>query len=174
MDLNMLDVSNSIKTRKRDKKNINDSCQELKNIAYRTMLLNGTNIKSTTNDTDSIYISEFLEKETNNKNQETWTKLDKTRKLKILLDYGESLHKEHNLTSLQKTKLMDYLKICLERKLFNKSKDVVYNNLLFKIEKIPTLIFNDENKTFIMKKNDKHISTIKSLAPKKNNKTIKI
>jgi hypothetical protein len=106
--------------------------------------------------------------------QETWTKLDKTRKLQILIEYGESLQKVHKLTDTQTSKLLDYLKICLERKLFNKSKDVIYNNLLFKIDKIPTLIFNDDNKTFIMKKNDKHISTIKSLAPKKNNKTIKI
>ena len=38
---------------KKDKKDKNDNCQELKNIAYKTMLINGNNINPTYNNPTS-------------------------------------------------------------------------------------------------------------------------
>ena len=49
------------KTRKTSKKN--DVCQELKNIAYRTMLLNGNDINPTRGGKSASSITSFLEEE---------------------------------------------------------------------------------------------------------------
>ncbi len=174
MNNSIEDISvNYIKTRKRDKKQTTDSCQELKNIEYKTMLLNGNNIKTNMPDYSSNFINEFLSKETSTNNKETWTKLDKTQKIKLLVTFSEALKNVHNLTSVQHKQLENYLKICLERKVLNKTKDVIYNKSTGLIDNIPNLTFNEDTKVFNMKKSDKHVSTIKSLAPKKNNKTIR-
>jgi hypothetical protein len=174
MNNTIQDISlNYIKTRKRDKKQTSDSCQELKNIEYKTMLINGHNIKTNIQDYSNNFINDFLNKETSTNNKETWTKLDKTQRIKLLVTYSETLRELHNLTTSQHKILEDYLKTCLERKVLNKTKDVIYNKNTGLIDNIPNLIFNEDAKVFNMKKSDKHVSTIKSLAPKKNNKTIR-
>ena len=53
---------NDIEKKKQIEKNKkSDSCQELKNIAYKTMLLNGTNIIPTIAENNKSKISSYLE-----------------------------------------------------------------------------------------------------------------
>ena len=53
-----------------------------------------------------------------------------------------------------------------------KIKDVTYDKDIGEIIDIPNLVFNENTRNFNIKKSDKHISSLRSLAPTKN-KTIK-
>ena len=87
MNIMTNELSNSIISDKEDKKSKkSDNCQELKNIAYKTMLLNGTDINPKYNNesNNNLKISNFLESESSANKKETWSKLDKTQKIKYL------------------------------------------------------------------------------------------
>ena len=57
-----------------------DECMELKNIKYKTMLLNGKTIPETKS-VDNIYnLDIFLENEKNNNKNENWSKLREYRR----------------------------------------------------------------------------------------------
>ena len=168
---------NDIEKKKQIEKNKkSDSCQELKNIAYKTMLLNGTNIIPTIAENNKSKISSYLESELKNNKSETWIKLDKTQKIKRLNIYADTLVEQYNLTEKELNGLKDYFIKCLERKNLLRTKEVSYNNEENIIENIPYLIFSEENRRFILKKDDKHVSTVKSLPSEKKGKakTIKI
>jgi hypothetical protein len=60
----------------------NDECQELKNIKYKTMLLNGVQITETKSSNDLSNLDKFLEAEKINNSNEPWCKLNKTIKTK--------------------------------------------------------------------------------------------
>tara|TARA_B110001452_G_scaffold267590_1_gene278284 strand:- start:8602 stop:9114 length:513 start_codon:yes stop_codon:yes gene_type:complete len=169
----MLNNDTSNNTFKKNK----DNCQELKNLAYKTMLLNGTNINPIYEDlSNNLKISNFLESESKASKLESWAKLDKTQKIKRLNNYAECLKSKHHLSDGEILNLKNYFIRCLDRKNLIKSKDVIYDKDNNIITNIPNLIFVIENRNFILKKDDKHVSTIKSLPQdKKNNKkTIKI
>jgi|TARA_B100000787_G_scaffold169935_2_gene162991 hypothetical protein len=181
----MVDLSNnsdnniigttSIKTRKRDSKksSSNDSCHELKSIAYKTMLLNGVNILDDKIDMSKNVITDYLKKEIQANKDENWPKLDKTQKIKKMVVYIETLLKsENNLSEKEITGIIQYLTNCLDKKFLCKAKDVVYNKETKLITNIPNLLFNKDTRELLLTRNDKHVSTVKSLAPKKN-KTIK-
>ena len=180
----MVDLSNndnniigttSIKTRKRDsKKSIsNDSCHELKSIAYKTMLLNGVNMLEDKIDMSKNIITDYLQKESQANKDENWLKLDKTQKIKKIVVYTETILKsENNLTEKEIEDIIKYLTNCLDKKFLCKAKDVLYNKETKEIINIPNLLFDKDTREFILTKNDKHVSTAKSLAPKRN-KTIK-
>jgi len=155
-----------------------DSCQELKNLAYKTMLLNGNDIlQKSDNISNDNKISNFLLDESNANKSETWTKLNKTQKIMRLNTYVENiLSSKYNLSSEEINNTKIYLQKCIERKNISKAKEVVYNKEENCITNIPFLIFNETNRTFILRKDDKHISTLKSLPQDKRGKvkTLKI
>ncbi len=155
-----------------------DSCQELKNLAYKTMLLNGNDIlQKSDNITNDNKISNFLLDESNANKSETWTKLNKTQKIMRLNTYVENiLSSKYNLSTEEINNTKIYLQKCIERKNISKAKEVVYNKEENCITNIPFLIFNETNRTFILRKDDKHISTLKSLPQDKRGKvkTLKI
>ena len=173
------DLSNSIISDKEDKKSKkSDSCQELKNIAYKTMLLNGTDINPKYNNesNNNLKISNFLESESSANKKETWSKLDKTQKIKHLNMYAESLKEVDNLDEDEILILKKYFVRCLDRKCLLKTKEVIYDKDNNKILNVPFLFFNEETRSYILRKDDKHVSTIKSLPGAKSGKakTIKI
>jgi hypothetical protein len=145
--------------------NNKENCHELSSIKYKTMLLQG----EITSSTETILnIEELLEQETVLNKLEPWCKLDKTQKLNKLKDYTSCLKKRHELSLTEEKDLFKYLSSCLERKQLNKVKDVLYDKELGEIKNIPQLIFNNSSRRFILKKCDKHVSTIKCLSVKKS------
>ena len=152
-----------------------DDCQELRNLEYKNMLMYGNNIKPKESAiTHADIIDDFLKKETAQNKLEQWAKLDKTGKISKLRTYGESLRQKHVLTNAETSKLNTYLLFCLERKYFTKVKDVNYDREKGVLIDIPNLCFNEETRVFAYKKSDKsNTSSLKSLAPKKNNRTHK-
>ena len=154
-----------------------DECHELKNIAYKTMLLNGNNINPSINTLDDTIINNFLENESQANKIEIWIKLDKTQKIKKLYNYCDDILKnKYNLSNNEINDIKKYLIKCIDRKNLLKCKEVSYCNIDKTIKNIPNLYFNDETRNFILKKDDKHVSTVKSLPSDKRNKpkTIKV
>jgi len=172
------DISNNIIDDKEDKKSKrSDNCQELKNIAYKTMLLNGTDINPKyENQSNNFMISNFLESESSANKKETWSKLNKTQKIKHLNLYADTLKDKDKLSDEELLILKNYIVRCLDRKCLLKTKEVIYDKDNNKIINVPFLYFNEEERSYLLRKDDKHVSTIKSLPLGKTikSKTIKI
>jgi hypothetical protein len=152
--------------------------QELKNIKYKNMLLSGIN--GVTTETQKTHISSdasdidlFLEKEINISKNEPWSKLDKNIKLKKLNDYANEIGDEYELTPVELKTLKKDLSSYIDKKQLQKVKDVTYDKENGVIKNIPNLKFNKNTRKFTIKKSDKHVSTTKSLGPKKNSSTKK-
>jgi len=156
----------SVETTTREKSN--DECVELKNIKYKTMLLSGVPLKETKNADNLSNLEKYLENEKNNNMNEPWCKLDKTAKIKKLLEFVENYKIEKNLDDEESNKLFSFLKESVDRKKLQRVKDVVYDKTTGQIKEIPSLVYTKTTKHFTLKNIDKRVSTIKSLTPKKN------
>ena len=144
-----------------------EECIELKNIQYKTMLLNGKPIKETKSASDLTNLEEFLENEKNNNQSEPWCKLNKTMKLKKLIEYAR-IYKEKNLLDEEEEVAMElFFRECLEKKKLYRVKDVSYNKETGIIIDIPSLVYTKNKKNFTLKNTDKRASTLNSLTPKK-------
>ena len=151
----------------------NEECLELKNIKYKTMLLSGVPIPETKSANDLSNLEKFLENEQNNNKNEPWCKLDKTIKTKKLLEYVNLYKVENKLDDDESELLITFFKDCLDRKKFQRVKDVVYDKTSGLIKEIPALSYTKSTKHFTLKNIDKRVTTQKSLPVKKTQGTIK-
>lgn len=148
---------------------INEECIELKNIKYKTMLINGVSISETKSSQSLQKLDQFLQDEKNTNENEPWCKLNKTIKIKKMMDYIETYKKEKDLSDEETNKLTFFLKDCLDRKKLQRIKDVIYDKEKGTINDIPTLTYIKTNKHFTLKNIEKRVSTLKSLPQKKTN-----
>lgn len=156
---------------KKNKKN--DECQELKNINYKNMLLKGSNLSCNEEKFDNnLVLDNFLEKESCLNKKEHWIKLDKPDKIIKIKKYGEKLIEKYNLNADEIEIMNNFFINCVESKKINKIKDIEYDKVNGEILDVPIILFNEINRSFYLKKSDKHISTLKSI-PLRKNKTIK-
>ena len=153
--------------------NNKEECLELKNIMYKTMLINGNPLPETKSEKDLSNLDKFLESEKINNVNEPWCKLNKTVKTKKLVDFVEKYKNDNNLDNEETKLLASFLKDCIDRKKLQRVKDVVYDKTNGSIKEIPALSYTKANKHFTLKNVDKRVSTLKSLAPKKGQGTIK-
>jgi len=151
----------------------NEECIELKNIKYKTMLLSGVPIQETKSANDLSNLEKFLENEQNNNKNEPWCKLDKTIKTKKLLEYVNLYKTENKLDDEESELLILFFKDCLDRKKFQRVKDVIYDKTSGLIKEIPALSYTKSTKHFTLKNIDKRVTTQKSLPVKKLQSTIK-
>ena len=151
----------------------NEECIELKNIKYKTMLLSGVPIKETKSSNDLSNLEKFLENEQNNNKNDPWCKLDKTIKTKKLIEYVTLYKAENKLDEEESELLVSFFKDCLDRKKFQRVKDVIYDKTTGLIKEIPALSYTKATKHFTLKNIDKRVSTQKSLPVKKTQGTIK-
>ena len=158
---------------KKDKKDKNKECIELKNIKYKTMLLNGNFETSETKENTNI--EDFLEKEKALNVKEPWNKLDKTQKIKKINDFAERYCSINGYNNIEKKKLIDFLIQAIDKKQFTKTKDLTYDKLTGVIKNIPNLEFNKKVGKFHLKKTEKNQSVLKNVATlkqtRKNKKT---
>lgn len=152
-----------------------NECQELKNLKYKTLLLNGVPLKevksSSSNDLSNL--DKFLENEKNNNVNEPWCKLNKTIKTKKIQEYVEIYKEQNKLNDEEGRNLFSFLKDCIDRKKLQRVKDVIYDKDTGNIKEIPSLCYVKSSKHFTLKNIDKRVSTLKSLAPKKSQGTIR-
>ena len=153
--------------------NINNECQELKNIKYKTMLLNGAPLNETKSANDLSNLDKFLEAEKINNSNEPWCKLNKTIKNKKICEFIDLYSTENKLDKEEINLLNVFLKDCLNKKKLSRVKDVIYDKINGNIVEIPALMYTKSNKHFTLKNIDKRVSTLKSLTPKKGNGTIR-
>lgn len=152
-----------------------NECQELKNLKYKTLLLNGVSIQETkpTSSDELSNLDKFLENEKNSNSNEPWSKLNRTIKTKKLQEYVEVYKQKNHLNDEESDNLFVFLKDCIDRKKLNRVKDVIYDKENGTIKEIPALYYVKSNKHFTLKNIDKRVSTLKSLAPKKGQGTIR-
>jgi len=144
-----------------------EECIELKNIKYKTMLINGVSISETKSSQSLQNLDKFLQNEKNTNENEPWCKLNKTIKIKKFMDYIENYKIEQKLSDEETNKLTIFLKDCLNRKKLQRIKDVIYDKEKGIINDIPALTYNKVNKNFTLKNIEKRVSTLKSLPQKK-------
>lgn len=168
------EVVNKIETviddNKQDTKNVktkSDECLELKNIKYKTMLMNGSTMAETKTSSDMDNLEKFLETEMSQNKSEPWCKLNKTIKTRKLLVFVELYKEKHDLTTDESNILIRFLKDCLSKKRLSRVKDVTYDKETGVVKDIPALLFNKSTKRFTLKNTEKRVSTLKSLPTKK-------
>lgn len=145
-----------------------EECQELKNIKYKTMLLKGNTLHETKTSNDVMNLDNFLENEKKNNKNDPWCKLNKTIKYKKIFEFSEIYKKEKNLDENEASLLVNFLKDSLDKKKLLRVKDVIYDKDAGLIKDIPALVYTRDKKHFTLKNIDKRVSTLKSLAVKKN------
>ena len=148
-----------------------DECLELKNIKYKTMLMN--NIQSS-KEPDVTNIESFLEKEKTMNKKQHWSKLSKLTKKNKIMDYCAEYSKKNNLNENEILELKAFLLKSLDRKKLQRVKDVSYDVKTGRIKAIPGLTFNKNKNKFTLRRVDKKKSTLKGLAPKRKKDKIDI
>jgi hypothetical protein len=119
-----------------------------------------------TNATNITNLELFLEAEKHSNVGQPWCKLNKTYKIKKMIDFVEIYKKENKLTDSEGESLIVFLKDALDKKKLFRVKDVVYDKTTGTIKKIPALTFTKQTGRFTLKNLDKRVSTLKSLTPK--------
>ena len=95
--------------------------------------------------------------------------MNKTIKLSKLEAWSDTYSRDNKLDDQAKNNLKAFLKISLDRNKLQKVKDVIYDKDTQEIVNIPNLTLNSNNK-FILKRNDKRVSTLKSLGEGRKHK----
>jgi hypothetical protein len=152
--------------------NSQEDCSQLKNMKYKNIISNSLH-KETKSSNDLSNLEAFLENEKKNNIAEPWSKLDKTVKIQKMLLVAEKYKLDNQLEESEYQHLLCFLKDCLDRKKLNRVKDVTYDKTNGLIKDIPGLFHNKVKNHFTIKNLEKRVSTLKSLAPKKVNGTIK-
>lgn len=154
---------------------INEECTELKNIKYKTMLMNGNALtERKSSNQDLANLDKFLEDNKISNQNDTWSKLDKTTKVKKIGLFVDKYCIEHNYSEQEKKMLVEFLNDCLDRKKLQRVKDVIYDKTLGEIKEIPSLLFNKVNNRFTLRNVEKKNSTVKCLPTKKINVAVTI
>jgi hypothetical protein len=150
---------------------VQEECIELKNIKYKTMLINGVTLNESKASQSIQKLDSFLENEKHSSENEPWCKLNKTIKIKKLTEYVMDVYKNtNNLDVNECGNLISFLKDCLDRKKLQRIKDVLYDKEKGEIKEIPALTYVRSTKHFTLKNIEKRISTLKSLPQNKSNK----
>jgi len=139
------------------------------NSKYKGVFLNSFDNNYETNKIATI--NTFLEKESTINKTESWNKLDKTGKIKLLNTYVDDITGLHNLSPADASSLKQYLIESLDKKKLQHVKDVQCDKLTGKIIAIPTLHFNVTSRKFTLKRAEKRVSTLKSLGKGKKTPT---
>jgi hypothetical protein len=113
-------------------------------------------------------ITQVLEAEIKLNKKESWPKLDKTLKLKKIMDYAVLYGKNNNLSDEKLDELQAFLKAKLNQRRLLTTKDVTYDINKMIITDIPGLVKTNDDK-FLLRRNEKRSSTVKSLTPTKKN-----
>jgi len=151
-----------------------EECIELKNIKYKTMLINGVTLNESKASQSMHNLDKFLENEKNSSENEPWCKLNKTIKIKKITEYVVDDYKQqHELDEFECENLIKFLKDCLDRKKLQRIKDVIYDKENGTIKEIPALTYVRTTKHFTLKNIEKRISTLKSLPQNKSSKNTK-
>jgi hypothetical protein len=122
-------------------------------------------------------IEKLLSEELTLNKKENWNKLDKTAKLNRINSFALTYCQKNQMvpeddvldpenSDIVKT-LRTFLKTKLNQRRLVSTKDVTYDIDKQCITSIPSLVYTNDN--FVLKRNDKRTSTVKSLTPTRKN-----
>jgi hypothetical protein len=137
---------------------------QMKAIKYKNMGIPWSNRKNTTSLSN---LEAMLETERIENDNENWSKLSKTIKIKKLLVYANKYKEENNLSEEDYNKLIIFFRDCLDKKKLQRVKDVDYNRETGEITNISALIHNKTSNHFTLKNIYKKVSTVKCVQKKK-------
>ena len=112
-------------------------------------------------------IDVILEQENTHNKTESWNKLNKTTKLQKLHHFSERYGKEHNYSVKEIKQLKHFFSDALEKKKIQKTKEVVYDKNKQEVLDVPGLMLHPTTRVFTLRNDAKHVSTLKSLPPKR-------
>ena len=164
-------VQNNSKTangkNNKQKKDPKSSCLELDNIKYKTMLEHGakSEIVPNSKSNNAKDIEAYLEKEKKQHKNLTWSRLDRSSKIKKLHEYAEKYCKEKKLTEKEIQDLKTYFTRSINRKKLLRVKEVSYDKEKECVTDVPNLIFNKTVRKFTLKRSAQRSSTLSSLGP---------
>lgn len=139
-------------------------CHDLRNIQYKTMLMNGKTMSSNKQtETNTACIERLLEAEMKINKNVTWARLDKGEKIRKLNEYADNYCCDPINSCSDPTILKQYLLTALDRNRLQKVREVKYNKDTEIIEHIPCLTFNTTTNRFTLNRSDKRVSTLSSL-----------
>jgi hypothetical protein len=139
--------------------------EKTENVPY----LNKYTNQNVTNSININKLDSLLEKEKQQNKTDHWNKIDKTVKTQLLHSFAEKYGHEHQLPVKEIKNLKLFFSESLNRGKLQKNKDLQYDKDKQEIISIPSLFFNTEKKNFTLRIIDnKRVSTLKSLTPKKN------
>ena len=114
-------------------------------------------------------LDQLLEKEKINSKSDPWNKIDKTTKIQLLHSYAERYGVEHKIPAKDIKNLKTFFTESLNKGKLSKNKDISYIKETQTVSSIPSLFFNSDKRAFTLRIVDnKRVSTMKSLTPKKN------
>ena len=119
-------------------------------------------------ETSQEEVDNILEKETLQNKSETWNKLNKTQKLQKSNTYAEKYGTDQKYGTKEIKNLKQFFLDSLERGKLQKTKEVIYDKNTQTINEVPGLFLHPTNHNFTLRIMDnKRVSTLKSLAPKR-------
>jgi hypothetical protein len=114
-------------------------------------------------------LDQLLEKEKINSKSDPWNKIDKTTKIQLLHSYAERYGVENKIPAKDIKNLKTFFTESLNNGKLSKNKDISYIKETQTVSSIPSLFFNSDKRAFTLRIVDnKRVSTMKSLTPKKN------
>ena len=134
-------------------------------IKYKN-IVNNSNLIDNTKKTTKHTLNSILDKKEDIQN-EPWCKLNKTNKLTKLHKFVEEYKIKNDISDEEEKLFVIFLKDCLDKKKLQRIKDVTYDKSTGIIKDIPGLLYIKSKKHFTLKNNEKRVSTLKSLGPKK-------
>lgn len=150
---------------------MSNECTELKNIRYKTMLLNGKNdIAPISEQSDLTNIENILDREMGRAQNVPWNRVDKTTRVQKLLGYADIVSIREDLSNEEKNTLRAQLIAYLDKKLLQRNKDVTYDSEDGVITDIPALEWATAPKRFTLRRCGKPTSTRPAKTRKKSDK----
>jgi len=152
-------------TTKSETNNVKKSSHKERELYYVNKYNEGKTVDSVNLNT----LENLLEREKQQSKNEQWSKIDKTTKIQLLHGYAERYGNENKLPVKEIKNLKTFFTESLNKGKLSKNKDITYIKETQHITGIPSLHFNTDKKAFTLRITDnKRVSTLKSLTPKKN------
>jgi len=148
---------------------LNNNATKKSNNGKEVFFLNKYKDSQTIESENIDTLDSLLEKEKQTLKSEQWNKIGKTTKIQLLHSYAERYGTENKLPMKEIRNLKIFFTESLNKGKLSKNKDINYIKETQHITSIPSLHFNTDKKSFTLRITDnKRVSTLKSLTPKKS------
>lgn len=133
---------------------------ELANVHYKTGCLSHGRAPKR----DQEAVDQILETESTSRSGQPWSRLNQTTRVAKLKAFAERYAEKHGHDTDEKEALVKTLLGGLDRRRLCAAREVGYDKVTGEVENIPSLVYQAQARRFTLKRSDKRVSTLKSLA----------